>query len=132
MPRERIPTCTPVGRVVGTDEEIPTPPWDVTVTWHRDGGVVQIATLADDADERLRNWTELDAAAVQAAGQPAVTTPGMPPAAITVASGGAVSTKPGTSFKTFGGWHVDLDRRSVNELIKKLRVARDQAFGRDE
>lgn len=32
----------------------------------------------------------------------------------------------------FGGIYVQLDRRSINELIRKLRRARDQAFGRDE
>ena len=30
------------------------------------------------------------------------------------------------------GWFVDLDRRGINDLIRKLRRARDQAFGRDE
>lgn len=30
------------------------------------------------------------------------------------------------------GYYVDLDRRAVNDLIRKLRRARDQAFGRDE
>lgn len=30
------------------------------------------------------------------------------------------------------GWHVSLDRRSINLLIRHLRRARDQAFGRDE
>jgi hypothetical protein len=30
------------------------------------------------------------------------------------------------------GWHVSLDRRGINDLIRYLRRARDQAFGRDE
>lgn len=30
------------------------------------------------------------------------------------------------------GWYVDLDRRGINDLIRILRRARDQAFGRDE
>lgn len=30
------------------------------------------------------------------------------------------------------GWYVDLDRRAINDLIRVLRRARDQAFGRDE
>lgn len=30
------------------------------------------------------------------------------------------------------GWYVDLDRKGINELIRVLRRARDQAFGRDE
>src|SRR5690242_21353067 len=30
------------------------------------------------------------------------------------------------------GMYVDLDRRGINNLIRNLRRARDQAFGRDE
>lgn len=30
------------------------------------------------------------------------------------------------------GWFADLDRRSVNRLVKALRRARDTAFGKDE
>ena len=30
------------------------------------------------------------------------------------------------------GLYVDLDRRGINDLIRHLRKARDQAFGRDE
>ncbi len=30
------------------------------------------------------------------------------------------------------GMYVDLDRKGINELIRKLRRAREQAFGRDE
>jgi len=30
------------------------------------------------------------------------------------------------------GLFVDLDRKSINQLIRNLRRARDQAFGRDE
>jgi hypothetical protein len=30
------------------------------------------------------------------------------------------------------GFHVDLDRSSINKLIRNLRRARDQAFGKDE
>ncbi len=31
-----------------------------------------------------------------------------------------------------GGWYANLDRKSINDLIRHLRRARDQAFGRDE
>lgn len=31
-----------------------------------------------------------------------------------------------------GGMYMQLDRRGCNELIRKIRRARDQAFGRDE
>lgn len=30
------------------------------------------------------------------------------------------------------GWFVSLNRRQINDLIRHLRRARDQAFGRDE
>lgn len=30
------------------------------------------------------------------------------------------------------GWFVDLDRSQINKLIRALRTARDQAYGRDE
>ena len=30
------------------------------------------------------------------------------------------------------GWYVDLNRQQINELIRVLRRARDQAYGRDE
>lgn len=30
------------------------------------------------------------------------------------------------------GWHIDMNRRTINELIRVLRRARDQAYGRDE
>jgi hypothetical protein len=30
------------------------------------------------------------------------------------------------------GFYVDLDRKAINDLIRFLRRARDQAFGRDE
>ncbi len=39
------------------------------------------------------------------------------------------------SFETIGldeAQHVTLDRREINQLIRNLRRARDQAFGRDE
>lgn len=31
-----------------------------------------------------------------------------------------------------GGWYVNLNRAGINDLIRYLRRARDQAFGRDE
>jgi hypothetical protein len=35
-------------------------------------------------------------------------------------------------FSVESGLHVNLDRRGINKLIRHLRHARDQAFGRDE
>ncbi len=80
------------------------PEFDVTVAWGRDT-TVQICTTAADADERLRAWVE------QVEG---------------------IQSQPGASFAMFDGWHVDLNRQQVNDLIRTLRRARDQAFGRDE
>lgn len=34
--------------------------------------------------------------------------------------------------KVHGGWYFSLDRIDINKLIKNLRRARDQAYGRDE
>jgi hypothetical protein len=31
-----------------------------------------------------------------------------------------------------GGWYISLDRRAINDTIRHLRKARDQAFGPDE
>lgn len=41
-----------------------------------------------------------------------------------------VGESPDTHFTD--GMYVDLDRRGINQLIRNLRRARDQAFGRDE
>lgn len=34
--------------------------------------------------------------------------------------------------RAWEGEHVELDREQINQLIRALREARDQAFGRDE
>ncbi len=91
MPKERIQSTTVAE-------------FDVTVAWGRDTHV-QIATVANDADTRLREWAE---------------------------HADGAETQPGSSFRMFDGWHVDLTRPQVNDLIRVLRRARDQAFGRDE
>lgn len=97
MPKETV-HCVLDGRTV--------PGFDVVVAWNRDG-VVQVTTVADDADRRLREWQEA----------------GRETPALTAA---------GTSFRLFDGWHADLDRAGVNRLIRLLRNARDAAFGKDE
>jgi hypothetical protein len=40
--------------------------------------------------------------------------------------------KPTFPGDTSGGWFVQLDRAGINHLIRSLRKARDQSFGRDE
>ena len=32
----------------------------------------------------------------------------------------------------YDSWYVTVDRRSINDLIRRLRQARDRAYGRDE
>ena len=39
---------------------------------------------------------------------------------------------PPESLSGDNGWFVDLDRERINELIRVLRKARDQVYGRDE
>lgn len=46
------------------------------------------------------------------------------------ADGGRWSDSPETHFTD--GMYVDLDRNEINRLIRNLRRARDQAFGKDE
>ena len=41
------------------------------------------------------------------------------------------SPEPGAIHYT-DGFYVNLDRKGINDLIRNLRRARDQAFGRDE
>lgn len=86
--------------------------YSVAVGWSR-GQHVQIATVAADADERLRGWVEID----DEASQPL--------------DGKVVITEPGTRFNHLQGWYMDLDRAQINALIVLLRKARDQAYGRD-
>jgi len=38
----------------------------------------------------------------------------------------------GETYRAWDGPFVDLNRDQLNHLIKQLRIARDQAFGRDE
>lgn len=95
MPRERFTTTDPDA------------PFDLMVSWERDGNLVQVNTTAYDADQRLRDWVEVDPATGE-------------------------GTSPGTRFTLFNGWHVGLDRPGINRVIRTLRIARDQAFGRDE
>jgi hypothetical protein len=40
--------------------------------------------------------------------------------------------RPGEAGKPIRGTYVSLERHQINELIRYLRRARDQAFGRDE
>jgi hypothetical protein len=90
---------------------------DIEIGWGRDHGTVEVATTIPDAPGRVAAiLTEANIKLVN----------------------GTTGTEPGTAqleqaMALLSGWHTRLDGRSqVNFLIRKLRTARDQAFGRDE
>lgn len=121
MPRERIHTThhrpTPNGAV----PEQPT--FSTEVEWGRDSGCVQVASIAADGADRILGVVEdwLDAAGIPA------TDVG------TLRAKLAAGVLPDSLPLAFDGWHASLDQRAdVNRLIRVLRTARDQAFGRDE
>ena len=75
----------------------------VEVGWSREAGHVQLATRCIEASTHETY-------------RPASPEPG--------------TVVPDLSFHD--GFYVQLDRRGINGLIRNLRRARDQAFGRDE
>lgn len=94
----------------GTKDD-PGPARAVTeLTWSRERGHVQIVTKCVAAD------TGMDY---------------VPPVvAVTTTADFDVTTFPAIDARQ--GFYVDLDRQGINKLIRNLRRARDQAFGRDE
>jgi hypothetical protein len=104
MPRERIQGAEPTNQ------------FDVIVGWSKElNDYVEIATITEDAHDRLTAWTEA---------------PQLPDG--TTYNSSIKPTEPGTSFRFFDGWHVFLNRQQINELIRVLRRARNAAFGADE
>lgn len=85
------------------------PMFDVEVRWGRDSSDVQIATVMPPAQtsEAPQNLAQLVASWDDACGDP--------------------ENPDGAR-----GLYSSLDRHAINELIRVLRKARDQAFGRDE
>lgn len=75
----------------------------VETIWHRDAEHVQVATRCLDRSTH-EPWVEHYAE------------PGGRAGTVTVAD----------------GFFVNLDRKGINDLIRNLRRARDQAYGRDE
>lgn len=113
MPRERI--YTQHHPAPGQDRADPT--FWTEVAWSRDGGYIQVATIAADGTERVvgivNEW-------LKEAGMPLVDLE-------------ALRSKLGDTPPAFDGWHATLEERGdINRLIRVLRTARDQAFGRDE
>ncbi len=82
------------------------------VSWGRDATCVELATIAPKGIQQLKDTLEgwgYDLVRREGVGED-VDVPA-----------------------SFDGWHATLDdRRLVNDLIRHLRRARDQAFGRDE
>lgn len=102
MPRERITTGGPFA---------------AEITWSRDVGYVQVATVAPDPKATVteilagHGLTLVDAKTGDPAGTAQVE----------------------ALARDLSGWHVDLrERRDINQLIRAARTARDQAMGRDE
>lgn len=111
MPREVIHTTSAV-------------PFEVIVGWSQHGASVQVATTATDGTKRLikivNEW-------LVGAGMPTIDY-----RAMCDNLGRTTQYPTGPLTPAFDGWHADLDRAGVNRLIRTLRRARDQAFGRDE
>lgn len=87
----------------------------VEVRWDRETGYFQIVTRcirADTHETYVPRRFEITSHA-------------------TTAGGTITSEQPGDIPVQEGFW-VDLDRAGINAVIKNLRRARDQAFGRDE
>jgi len=109
MPRERI-----YGSLVLFSEEDPERTV-ADVSWSREAEYVQLGVIVVDAttgepldlDERAQRYQSTQVAARGADGE-------LPTVGIA------------------GGMYMQLDRRACNDLIRKIRRARDQAFGRDE
>lgn len=76
--------------------------FSVQVNWGRDSSHVQIATVIDPHDEKVKNLSEL------------------------------ISTWDDETCELSTGLFSTLDRYKINQLIRVLRRARDQAFGKDE
>ena len=79
------------------------PAIDVRVAWSRDCEYVQLAVISQDPDK-----------------------------AKAMAKGIADQLETRGDQFVDSGWHAGLDRDGLNQLIKTVRRARDQAYGKDE
>lgn len=128
MPRERI-------------QDTNNPTFEIIVGWGKDTGYVQVATEVSDWLGRMETFYN-PAGTVPDRSTPLVfTNTGFSYTTTTAVTAAATSTPPITTitFPPAGmkpaptlGWYVNLDRHQINDLIRILRRARDQAFGRDE
>lgn len=88
----------------------------VEIRWDRESGYFQMATKcvhAQDDSDYLPPREPIEAQ---------VTPPGSDP----------IYTELQVAEAMHNGFYVELDRGGINDLIRILRRARDQAFGRDE
>lgn len=90
--------------------------YGLQLSWSRDAGFVQAATVAHDPPVVLRQ--------------------ALAEHGLILADASTKNEAGSAQFDGFaasvGGWHVDLDRHDCNRLIRVARTARDQAMGRDE
>lgn len=89
----------------------------VEVRWDRDTGYFQMVTRCVRADDH--STFVPDYVAEWIADHPSVAS----------SAGGVAVSLPALAQE---GFYVDLNREGINRLIRNLRRARDQAFGRDE
>lgn len=107
MPKVNIYDPTPPGVNVATGAVMPERPRRVSVAWGRDTHV-QVGV----------GWVDPNA-------QPAKDNPGWSADFI-------VDGETDERMRVWLSQWCDMDRRTINQLIRELRRARDQAFGRDE
>lgn len=106
----------------GTPEEPGPARSAVEVRWNRETGYFQIATKCVEAATGEDYVPPLDPIE-----EMPVIMDGEQPVGFVL---GDLVELQGTRSQS--GWYVDLDRKGINDLIRVLRKARDQAFGRDE
>lgn len=88
----------------------------IEVTWGRDHETIEVATTIPDGLDRIHAiLTEADLKLVY-----------------TKTGGGPGTAQLEAVIALLDGWHTQLgERRAVNQLIRVLQSARDQAFGKD-
>lgn len=92
----------------------------VEVRWDREAGHVMLATKLISRADHETYVADQVRATVEGAGL-----------ATTRSSHPVGSSRP-LVWLAEDGYHVEMDRRGLNDLIRKLRRARDAAFGKDE
>ena len=110
MPKEHIYDPTPRGRNVETDELMPEEPRRLSVAWSRDR-YVQVGVGWVDSKLDVK-----DLPVHQQGFSPDYVQP----------------TEADDQGRVWQSQWCDMNRHTINDLIRVLRRARDQAYGRDE